>query len=129
MRQARTAEVEQLLADDQAIVTWWGTPLECLSALVRLRRELTLNDQKVRAAEQRLMELRRSWVEILPSEACRRAAERMLRVHALRAADALQLSAALIAADHDTSCFCLLTLDKRLREAAGKEGFATALKA
>ena len=129
VRQARTGDMEHLLAQDPAVVTWWGTPVECLSALMRLVREGRLPDGDARDAERRLHELRNGWDEVLPGEACRRAAERMLRVHALRAADALQLAAALIAADHDPSRLEVVCLDQRLIEAGRKEGFMLAVRA
>ena len=129
VRQARTRDMEHLLAQDPAVVTWWGTLVECLSALMRLVREGRLADDDVRDAERRLHELRNGWDEVLPGEACRRTAERMLRVHALRAADALQLAAALIAADHDPSRLELVCLDQRLIEAGRKEGFPLAVRA
>jgi len=129
VRQARTRDMEQLLARDPAMVTWWGTSVECLSALMRLARDGSLADEDVRDAERRLHELRNGWDEVLPGEACRRTAERMLRVHALRAADALQLAAALIAADHDPSRLEVVCLDQRLIEAGRKEGFALAVRA
>lgn len=103
--------------------------MECLSALMRLVREGRLTDDDVRDAERRLHKLRNGWDEVLPGEACRRAAERMLRVHALRAADALQLAAALIAADHDPSRLEVVCLDQRLIEAGRKEGFSPAVRA
>jgi hypothetical protein len=53
----------------------------------------------------------------------RRTAERLLRTHPLRAADALQLAAALIAADHDPTSLAIVCLDERLRVAARREGF------
>jgi predicted nucleic acid-binding protein len=123
VRQGRTREMEHLLARDPAMVTWWGTPVECLSALMRMVREGRLADEDVRDAELRLHELRNGWDEVLPGEACRRTAERMLRVHPLRAADALQLAAALIAADHDPSRLEFVCLDQRLMAAARREGF------
>lgn len=129
VRQARTHDMERLLAQDPAVVTWWGTPVECLSALMRLVREGRLTAEDGRDAERRLQELHNGWDEVLPTEACRRAAERMLRVHALRAADALQLAAALIAADHDPSRLEVVCLDQRLNEAVGKEGFMPAVRA
>jgi uncharacterized protein len=129
VRQARTRDMEHLLAQDPAVVTWWGTPVECLSALMRLAREGRLADDDVRDAERRLHELRNGWDEVLPGEACRRTAERMLRVHALRPADALQLAAALIAADHDPSRLEFVCLDQRLIEAGRKEGFMLAVRA
>ncbi len=129
VKQARTAEMASLLARDSKIVTWWGTPAECLSALMRLFRGGRLTAEGMRAAERRVLELRNGWDEVLPGEACRRTAERMLRVHPLRAADALQLAAAMIAADHDPGRLEIVCLDHRLGEAATKEGFATAVRA
>jgi predicted nucleic acid-binding protein len=123
VRQAQTQEMERVLAQDAVIVTWWGTPVECQSALMRLVREGQLGAAEVCAAERRLRELRDTWDEVLPGEVCRRTAERMLRVHALRAAEALQLAAALIAADHDPSRLEVVRLDQRLDEALRREGF------
>ena len=53
----------------------------------------------------------------------RRAAERLLRVHALRASDSLQLAAALVASDHDPGTLEIVCLDARLASAARREGF------
>ena len=111
VRQKQTRDMERLLAEDPVMVTWWGTPVECLSALMRLVREGCLTADDARDAEKRLQVLRDGWDEVLPGEACRRTAERMLRVHALRAADALQLAAALIASDHDPSRLEVVSLD------------------
>ena len=129
VRQTRTRDIMRLLAEDQAMVTWWGTPVECLSALMRLVRESQLSADDARDAERRLHELRSGWDEVLPAEACRRTSERMLRVHPLRAADAMQLAAALIAADHDPSRLDFVCLDQRLSDAARKEGFTLAVRA
>jgi hypothetical protein len=46
-----------------------------------------------------------------------------LRVHPLRAADALQLAAAYIAAERRPSSLELVILDDRLAAAARREGF------
>lgn len=128
VRQARTDDMLSLLAQDPVMVTWWGTPVECLSALIRLQRESRLSVESVRAAERRMQELRNGWDEVLPGEACRRATERMLRVHPLRAADALQLASALIATDHDPVRMDFVCLDQRLSEAAAKEGFTLSVR-
>jgi predicted nucleic acid-binding protein len=48
---------------------------------------------------------------------------RLLRVHALRAADSLQLAAAIVAAEHEPSALEFVSLDERLNEAASREGF------
>ena len=48
---------------------------------------------------------------------------RLLRIHPLRAADALQLGAALVAAREDPSSLALVTSDDQLKQAAEREGF------
>ena len=58
-----------------------------------------------------------------PTERVRESARRFLRVHHLRAADALQLGAAFVAAEGVPSSLALVTLDSRLAEAALREGF------
>jgi hypothetical protein len=47
-----------------------------------------------------------------------------LPVHPLRAADALQLAAAFVAAERRPHSLQIVTLDERLADAAQKEGFA-----
>ncbi|HPO38413.1 MAG TPA: type II toxin-antitoxin system VapC family toxin [Kiritimatiellia bacterium] len=123
VEQSHSREMEKLIEQDPDIVTWWGTSIECFSALMRLVREGRLNSSGAQAAERRLRELRKGWNEVLPTEACRRAAERMLRVHPLRTADAQQLAAALIASDNEPSMLEVVCLDQRLTEALRKEGF------
>jgi len=54
----------------------------------------------------------------------RTTAIRLLRVHPLRTADALQLGAAIVAAEDHPATLPLLTLDDRLAQAAEREGFA-----
>jgi hypothetical protein len=49
-------------------------------------------------------------------------AQRLLRVHPLRAADSLQLAAALAIAGDDPAELGFVCLDQRLVEAARKEG-------
>lgn len=71
----------------------------------------------------RLRGLTAAWLEVQPVDVVRRDAARLLRVHALRAADALQLAAALAAAENNPSALSIVTLDDRLAEAAEREGF------
>jgi hypothetical protein len=67
-----------------------------------------------------------AWNEVLPSEAVRATAQRLLRVHPLRAGDALQLAAAVVACEHEPLSFAFMSLDERLNEAAQREGFRLA---
>jgi uncharacterized protein len=114
----------QLLQQDPQVLIWWGTPIEIASALARLERENSLTANEVSSALSKARQLADSWHEIVPSDAVRRTAERLLRAHPLRAADSLQLAAALIAADHDASTLEIVCLDERLTSAARREGFA-----
>jgi predicted nucleic acid-binding protein len=111
------------LERDPVMLVWWGTPVECVSALARREREGALSLADASAAVARLRTVAASWEEVLPSEAVRSAAQRLLRVHALRAADSLQLAAALVAAERDPGSLPLVSLDERLNEAALREGF------
>jgi len=97
--------------------------VECASAIARLEREDALDEAAAMQAFHRLRQLAPTWHEVDPSDPVREAAVRFLRVHPLRAADALQLAAAFIAAERRPASLEVVTLDDRLAAAAGKEGF------
>lgn len=118
-----TAAMQALAAGDPAMLVWWATEVECASALARLEREGGLDASAVVPAFNRLKQLAGGWHEVDPSDAVRETAVRLLRVHSLRTADALQLAAAFVAAERRPSSLELVTLDDRLAAAAGKEGF------
>jgi predicted nucleic acid-binding protein len=120
---ASAKRAEQFAADTVMLV-WWATPVECASALQRLVREGGLGAAGALAAVARLRELEKHWNEVEPTQQVRQQAERLLRLHPLRAADALQLAAAVIAADYDPVSLSFVTADERLAAAAAKEGFA-----
>jgi predicted nucleic acid-binding protein len=123
VQQGRTADMRLLVGSDPDLVTWWSTSVECYSALMRLVREGALPRNDLSAAESRLRTLSQVWEEVMPGEACRRVAERILRIHPLRSADALQLAAAIMASDHEPTRLEVVCLDSRLAEVARVEGF------
>ena len=108
---------------DPEVVVWWGTQVECASAIARLERDGALRPTDANESFSRLDALAPSWMQIDPSDEIREAARRFLRVHPLRAADALQLAAAFVAAERRPSTLAFVTLDERLRAAASREGF------
>jgi uncharacterized protein len=118
-----TSQMQQLLGEDADMAVWWGAQVECASALARLERAAELDAERAALAYRRLQSLIGGWQEIEPGEIVRETAVRFLRVHPLRAADALQLAAAFVAAAHRPSTLSLVTLDGRLADAARKEGF------
>jgi hypothetical protein len=119
-----TRRLQALAAEDSAILVWWGSEVECVSALARLERDGALSVGAMTLALRRLRQLATGWHEVDPSDAIREAATRFLRVHPLRAADALQLAAAFLAAERRPAASEIVTLDDRLAAAARKEGFA-----
>lgn len=110
------------LTQDSNVVVWGLTRVELASALERRAREgLLSSSQRIQA----LHRLDRLWAgthEVTDLLAVRTRAQHLLARHALRAADSLQLAAALLVADPEPSSLCLVALDRRLADAAVREG-------
>jgi uncharacterized protein len=119
-----TDAIRTAVEEDPAMLVWWGTELECVSAVARLERQGDLASDATLAALQRLEALAGGWHEVQPVESVRRAARRALRVHSLPTADALQLAAATVASEGQPSSLDVVSLDDRLNDAARREGFA-----
>ena len=118
-----SAAIRSVLRGDPSLVAWWSTRTECLSGLLRHSREGSITAKGLADARAALTALAESWVEVQPSESVRSGAERLLATHALRAADALQLAAALVWCGGQTRDAEVVSFDGRLREAALREGF------
>jgi predicted nucleic acid-binding protein len=119
-----TARVQALAQCDPDMLVWWGSAVECASALARLERDAALDAKAAEVAFRLLTQIADAWHEIEPSALVRENAVRFLRVHRLRAADALQLAAAFVAAERRPVTLEVVTLDERLADAMRKEGFA-----
>ena len=124
--EASTSQIQALAARDPAMLVWWATNVECASAIARLERDGALDEAAAAQAFDLLRQLAGGWHEVDPSDPIRETAVRLLRVHPLRAADALQLAAAVVAAERRPESLEVVTLDDRLASAARKEGFAVA---
>jgi predicted nucleic acid-binding protein len=118
-----TAHLQAIAQEDPDIIAWWNSAIECASALARLERDAALDTAAAQIAFQRLTRVADAWHEIEPSEVVRENTGRFLRVHPLRAADALQLAAAFVAAERRPASLQVITLDERLADAMRKEGF------
>ena len=105
-------------------VVWWGTLVEVHSAIRRAHSLGKLNDQERAKALSRLELLSRGWREILPDDALRDLARQLLDAHDLRAADSLQLAAALVWCQHRSARRNFLSADRRLSESARARGFS-----
>jgi uncharacterized protein len=121
----RTSEaIISLMKADEDVMVWWATRIECLSAFSRRRREGVLPSGDEAKARTVLAALAATWSEVQPTETVRLRAERLLSIHPLKTADALQLASALIWAQETPSGLDFVCLDQNLREAAIREGFS-----
>ena len=121
--EARSTEMVALLRLDRALAIWWGSPVECQSALHRRRREELLSAAGLAEALARLERLAEDVDVVAPTLRLRDRAGQALGAHPLRAADALQLAAALVWSGEAAAGEAFVCLDERLRDAAHREGF------
>ena len=112
------------LRRDPVVLVWTLSRVELLSALARRERKEPSAARGLVRARAQVLAAWEEWSEIVALEPVRRQAERLVSVHPLRAADALQLGAALVATDLDPAGLGFATFDERLATAALKEGFA-----
>ena len=119
-----TGRLKALGDDEVPMAVWWGTIVECTSALVRRERggaiSVAARDNGLAA----LAEASEYWLAVGPDAALRDAAVRAVRLHRLSAGDALQLAAALDWAGGRPVGHEFVTLDRELRAAASVEGFS-----
>lgn len=113
-----------LMSNDDSMATWWSSQVECCSAFARVRREGIISSEEEQQSRARLTALASAWTEVEPSEKVKALAKQLLLRQSLRAADSLQLAAAIVWANGEPDNRTFVTLDKRLREAARSEGFS-----
>lgn len=111
------------LREDPDIAAWCLSPAEVWSPVARRRRAGHLRSPEMREARQRLADLSSTWLDIDDVPAVRQRAFRLLEVHGLRAADALQLAAALLFVEDRPDRTGFVTMDSQLGAAADAEGF------
>ena len=105
-------------------VVWWGSLVEVHSAIARLHRVGKLKDVERQGALARLNMLNQGWREILPTDEVRSLAARLLDMHDLRAADSVQLAAALTWCQQRPAKRPFVCEDQRLSKAAAEAGFS-----
>jgi uncharacterized protein len=120
--QTGSDRADEWFREDQELVLWTLTGVEITSAVWRLVREGSLSEADARVAEQRAAELAAASRVVVDVDSVKAYARRLLRVHTLRAADALQLGAALVWANGRPEGRRLCTLDDRLALAGQREG-------
>jgi predicted nucleic acid-binding protein len=108
---------------DPQVMAWWATPVECASAIARRERDGALRAVTATAVLKRLWRFQLGWEEVQPTTQVRTLSVRLLRAHSLRAADSMQLAAAIVASENNPATLEFVCLDKRLSAAAEREGF------
>ena len=108
---------------DERMAVWWGTVVECAAAVARRERENALRPEQATDLLGRVDSLAAYWHEVQPDRRIRALARRLLRVHPLKAADGLQLAAALAVAEDNPASIGFVSFDTRLNDAAAREGF------
>jgi predicted nucleic acid-binding protein len=119
----RTSPSLRELAARTGIVTWCLSAVEVTSAVERRAREGALDAHGRTQALANVALLADGWTEVTAFAAVRERAYRILATHAMRAADALQLAAALVAVSDRASAHHFICTDARLCDAAAREGF------
>lgn len=122
--ESTSPQVDILLAEDERVIIWWGTAVECYSGMQRRLRDGSLTPDDYQIAIAQLDCVLDDAFEVHPTFQIRRSAQRLLTVHQLRGADALQLAAALSWAGTSVRGRGFVTFDTRLRVAAQLEGFS-----
>ena len=122
VRQGATPRAIAVYENFEAVV-WWATSVEIASALARLLRMKQLNFSDWAKAGKIAKALANNWGVIRPSEALRAKATELVVRYDLRAADALQLAAALAWCEDLPQGRVFLTADQKLQEAASQSGF------
>ena len=123
-RQSESSTVRQYWRRLGRAIVWWGTPVEVQSALARLKRDGEISEKEFDQALKKFEVLRNSWSEINPSMRVRDLAETLPSIHTVRAADALQLAAALVWTNEKPRNKPFVCFDKLLIAAARTQGFA-----
>lgn len=121
--QPQTKAARQARRSFPQIIVWWATGVECTSALRRLEQAQALTAQETQQALLELNLLRQRWTEIAALDEVRNRAEQLLGNHGLRAADALQLAAALVWCSAFPKGKAIIGDDGKLLDAAANEGF------
>ncbi|MGH7151343.1 MAG: type II toxin-antitoxin system VapC family toxin, partial [Planctomycetota bacterium] len=111
------------LDGEAAGALWRLTSVEVRSALSRRVRERALEPGAAERIWSRFLRLRTEFLVVDQIHAVAERAESLLVGHALRAADALQLAAALLVREAAEVSLEFVTLDRRLAKAAAAEGF------
>ena len=105
------------------VVVWWATPVEIASAVARLLRTGKISTDDFAKSRNLANALFSSWAVIFPTDAIRATSMQLVERYDLRAADSLQLAAALHWCGDAPQGRIFLSGDQKLHDAALLSGF------
>jgi uncharacterized protein len=108
-------------------VVWWSASVEICSALARMERDGSIILQKRLNAERRLEILEKVWTEIQPNSRVKELARTFPAKYKMKAADSLQLAAALVWCKELPNGKDFVSGDGHLIKVAETVGFTTYL--
>jgi len=120
-----TESCAALLSADSSVIVWEGTSVELLSALSRYRRHSSGFDDLWPSVRHEILQRWGSWSRVADLAKASLRAQRLVNVHPLKAGDAFQLAAALVACEDQPQRLHFVTRDGTLATAARLEGFMT----
>ncbi|MBI4924627.1 MAG: type II toxin-antitoxin system VapC family toxin [Bdellovibrio sp.] len=128
LEEKNSKQAYEILSQDTQMIVWSLTWIECHSVLARLEREKLISFKKFSQAREDLKKLENTWIVVEQLNWVQKRAERLIYLHVLHAADALQLAAALVACEDRPVNMDFVTFDKQLARAAIKEGFCLVIE-
>lgn len=118
-----TENVWKVLVEDPVVIVWAQTLVELQSALARLRRSSVGAEDLLLAVRREVLDRWTDWTPVVNLGAVTSRAQRLVDVHPLKTLDAMQLAAALVAANDQPHTLPLVSRDRQLSMAAELEGF------
>jgi len=118
-----TEQCVRAFQSDREVMVWTMSKVEVFSALCRRLREGSLKEDVFDSAKKRMNDFFDMASEVISVPKVKDRAQRLLQVHPLRAADAMQLASVLVATQEDPSKAPMMSFDERLIQAAKREGF------
>ncbi len=127
--EASTPACRQHMADDPGVIVWEGTCVELLSVLARWQRHSRDMDDLWPGLRAEMIRQWRTWLRVADWQRVSPHAQRIVTMHPLKAGDAMQLAAAIAAADGQPDQLPVVTRDHTLAKAAQLEGFPVIIPA
>lgn len=123
VNEPQQAFARSILESDGGVAVWWGTSVEYASAVARRIRDGSVIVDRLDELVNFIDDLSTRWFEVQPDSKIKESAKMLVHRYPLRAADSLQLAAALSFVERYSRNTGFVCFDARLNWAATQEGF------